>query len=144
MTRIDFYILSTSERSEAFHYCCRLVEKAANASHRVVIMAPDEDAARELDTMLWNYRAEAFIPHNRDGRHPESVAILSADSGDGCIGDHDDVLINLGADIPPLFSRFQRLAEVVFQGEELLQSSRQRYAFYKHRGYPLSNHNIRV
>lgn len=144
MTRVDFYILSTDDPSAALHYCCRLVEKAVNSRHRVVVIAADDAVVTELGEQLWGYRAEAFVPHGHDGRQLESVAILSAAEAESQYGDHDDVLINLGAEVPALFSRFQRVAELVFQQDELLQASRQRYAFYKHRGYPLFNHNIRV
>jgi len=44
-------------------------------------------------------------------------------------------LMNLGQVIPPGFSRFQSLIEVVGQGEDERGAARERVKFYKDRGY---------
>lgn len=53
-----------------------------------------------------------------------------------------DVLINLCETVPPFFSRFRRTLEVVNGSENELIVSRERYRFYKSRGYPLNHHNL--
>ena len=54
--------------------------------------------------------------------------------------DHDELLINLGSDVPPYFDRFRRVCEVV-PGPEL-DAGRARYGQYRRRGYPLHHHEL--
>lgn len=136
MTRVDFYILDSSDPADVLRYCCRLVDKAYRSGHRICIVAADASQKAALDEMLWLYRPEAFLPHGDDPRDPVTLCLGEQ------IGDHCDVLINLATNVPGVFSRFQRLAEIVCQETQLLTASRERYSYYKHRGYPLHTHSI--
>ncbi|MBQ0760906.1 MAG: DNA polymerase III subunit chi [Gammaproteobacteria bacterium] len=138
MTRIDFHILSLSSSEAAMHYACRLTEKAWRAGHQVYLHCDDVDATEALDAMLWQYRDESFIPHSR---HPADENPVLVGCGDHA-GEHCDVLVNLAKEVPAFFSRFKRLAEIVDQQDSNLSASRERYSFYKNRGYPLKTHTI--
>ena len=50
---------------------------------------------------------------------------------------HDDVLINLQQQYPPFFSRFRRLIEIVGLDEADRSAARERYRFYRDRGYEI-------
>jgi len=52
------------------------------------------------------------------------------------------VLINLHASPPPFFSRFERLAEVVGMDDNEVAAGRERWKFYKARGYEIRPHNL--
>lgn len=54
----------------------------------------------------------------------------------------EELLINLDSDVPLFFSRFHRLAEIVANSEDVKDKARQRYKFYKERGYSLITHEI--
>lgn len=54
----------------------------------------------------------------------------------------EELLINLDSEVPLFFSRFHRLAEIVADSEDIKEKARQRYKFYKERGYPLVTHEI--
>jgi len=56
--------------------------------------------------------------------------------------DIHDVLINLSQQTPDCFARFERFAELVNQDESIKQAGRERFKFYKSRGYPLNTHKI--
>ena len=137
MTRVDFYILDDSDPMAALHYACRLIEKAYRGGHRVCVRTENQSQAQQLDALLWTYRGEAFIPHSSE----DAAEAIYIDAG-GNPGEHSDVLVNLGTALPDHFSRFKRLAEIVCQQPQWLQASRERYALYKHRGYPLHTHSI--
>jgi DNA polymerase-3 subunit chi len=47
----------------------------------------------------------------------------------------DERLFNLSNEVPPGFSRFASLIEIVGQGDEERAAGRQRARFYKDRGY---------
>ncbi|GAB3378973.1 DNA polymerase III subunit chi [Spongiibacter taiwanensis] len=136
MTRVDFYILDSSDPDEVLRYCCRLVDKAYRQGHRICIVASDEPQLKRLDDMLWMVRPESFLPHSEDTG--DQVTLCLGDQ----VGDHCDVLINLTPGVPATFSRFERLAEIVCQEAQRLAASRERYSYYKHRGYPLHTHPI--
>ena len=65
--------------------------------------------------------------------------------GDASVTDPEqefDVLINLAPAVPEFFSRFERLVECVDQDAQITARSRERYRFYRDRGYALKMHNI--
>jgi DNA polymerase III subunit chi len=127
MTRIDFYFNADSKLRTA----CRLVARALQQGMRVLIYAPEEDVAREVGAAL---RA---LP--RPGLAGETPVVI-ARGADAPI--HDEVLLNLHGEAPPFFSRFQRLLEIVGRGSEDRQAARQRFRFYRDRGYRIHHHDL--
>ena len=55
---------------------------------------------------------------------------------------HDQVLLNLRDEWPQFFSRFQRLVEIVSLDEEDRRLARERYKFYRDRGYEIQKHDL--
>lgn len=56
---------------------------------------------------------------------------------------HADLIINLEATPPPQFERYLRLVEIVSHDDEADQrSARDRYRYYKDRGYALMHHDL--
>ncbi len=53
------------------------------------------------------------------------------------------MLINLAAEVPLFFSRFERVAELVNEQADTRSQGRARYSFYRERGYPLHTHEIK-
>ena len=49
---------------------------------------------------------------------------------------------NLNAEPPPFFSRFERLAEIVGKDDADVVAGRERFRFYRERGYELRTHNL--
>jgi len=72
------------------------------------------------------------------GGEPAPVEVGSGEAA----ADHHDVMINLSAEVPPLFSRFERVAEIVLNDPDALAASRRRWSFYKDRGYQLQHHDM--
>ncbi|AXQ29703.1 DNA polymerase III subunit chi [Solimonas sp. K1W22B-7] len=144
MTRIDFYILPEGSTENSVLTACKLCEKATGAGMKVYVHAPGASLADELDGALWSFQQGAgFISHERyAGRAPEEPlpAVLI---GDGEPPEtHHGALINLGLEVPGYFSRFERVLELV-SGDPLARSkSRERYKFYRDRGYDLKTHNL--
>ena len=50
--------------------------------------------------------------------------------------------MNLAADVPEFFSRYERVAEVVDANTERRERSREGYRFYRDRGYQLNTHQV--
>ena len=144
MTRIDFYIVPENAPSQASAVmtACKLCDKASADGSRVYVFAPDAATADSLDAALWSFRQGSFIGHERLGNALEEplppVLIGSTEPP----VHYQGVMINLGLDVPPFFSRFERVLEIVDGDAAARAKSRERYKFYRDRGYELVTHNL--
>ena len=137
MTSVSFYKLS-GDLQVALALVCQLTQKAINANQQVLCLVPDQDTAQQLDKLLWDFQASAFVPHGLGTEHlPISI---SADNSDP--GEHHGILINLQGPIPTWFSRFERVMEVIYPEPDYEQTKRDNFKFYKERGYSLSFHDL--
>ncbi len=53
-----------------------------------------------------------------------------------------DVLINMTDEQPLFFSQFERVAEIIDERDESKQAGRERFQFYKQRGYELDTFHV--
>lgn len=143
MTRVDFYILAAGDAGDPINVICRLCDKATAAGQRVYIHAPDTETAVALDSRLWSFRQGSFIAHER-----QSDTVLEAPLPAVLIGAGEpqeayrQIMINLDAEVPPCFSRFERVLELVHGDEAQRKQGRKRYKFYRDRGYPMDTHDL--
>lgn len=139
MTRVDFYVLEDGGDRDRF--ACRLAETAYERGHRVYIHSDDGDHASRLDELLWTFRAGSFVPHAVTTGAPDPEAAVHVGYG-AEPAEQEDVLINLTPEVPRFFSRFARVAEIIVGDEQTRQQGRERFRFYRERGYPLQSHKI--
>lgn len=140
MTRVDFYILQDVDLAAAHRFACRLTAKALAGGQSVHVHLDGPEAAAELDELMWNYPEHRFLPHSvqaADGAVAHGAPVLL---GWDVPVNPDGVLINLASDIPTFFGRFPRVAEVVVDANRA--AGRERYRFYRDRGFPLYSHNL--
>lgn len=143
MTRIDFYVLKSGPAGAAQMTACKLAEKAYQLGHRIYIHTGDADDARAVDELLWTFRAGSFIPHRLCETDEDFAPVLIGHGEPPEI--RPDLLINLaGESTPPMFfSRFERVAEIVEPEEPQRGRARERFRFYRERGYELATHDIK-
>lgn len=135
--RIDFYVLQSSSIQDRLQFATRLLEKAWLQNCNAVLLAPDSATADALDTLLWQFKPESFIPHSRvDASAP---IVISTDPG---LLPLRELLVNLGPAMPREVERFQRLAEIVIQIPEVLEPTRARYSRYREMGYTVNTHKL--
>ena len=139
MTKVDFYTGSPDKLRTA----CQLSQKAMQNGVRAVISLPDAATVDALDKLLWHYPPSAFIPHCRSDAAaarqetetlPDWPVIL--DHGSDRFP-HHELLINLLDECMPFFSRFERVIEIIGNNEEDSRAGRERFRFYRDRGYEL-------
>jgi|TARA_R110002074_G_scaffold170005_4_gene332028 DNA polymerase-3 subunit chi len=140
VTRIDFYLLPDADIEQQHLYACRLTQKAVKQGHRVYIHTESSAQSEKLDDLLWSFSATSFVPHTIKADECDSHPVYINHSGDPL--DIHGVLINLSQRTPDCFGRFERLAELVNQDETIKQAGRERFKFYKSRGYPLNTHKL--
>jgi DNA polymerase-3 subunit chi len=136
MTRVDFY----SNAEPKLQVACQLVAKATRRQLRVVVYAPDENTARDFDK-LWTDQAIGFVPDCMAHHAPASETPVVIARG-GAEMPHYQVIVNLHADSPPSFGRFERLIELVGAGDDDRRLARDRYRFYRDRGYEIHHHDL--
>ena len=145
MTQIDFYTHVSNKLSVA----CRLAAKAHAQGLRVAVMCPDAAVAQSFDRMLWTVAPLAFVPHC-DASHPLAARTPVVIDHEGLFNaqpptaqlPHDEVLLNLREEWPPVFSRFQRLIEIVSVDDADRACARARFKFYRDRGYEIRSHDL--
>ena len=137
VTQIDFY----THVDDKLHTVCQLVAKAYERKLKVLVFTPDAAISAKLDRMLWTVSAIGFLPHALAGADIATETPIIIDHQGETLS-HDDVLVNLRNEWPPFFSRFQRLIEVVSLDENDRLAARERYSFYRDRGYPIKSHNL--
>jgi DNA polymerase-3 subunit chi len=137
MTQIDFYTHVEDKARTA----CRLAAKAFAQDLRLTVLCPDVETAARLDRLLWTFSAIGFVPHCLAGNPLAPVTPVILD-GAGAEPGHDEVLLNLRPERPSFFSRFRRLIEIVSRDEEDRRLARERYRFYRDRGYEIRSHDL--
>lgn len=141
MTQIDFYILPDTTREARLDFACKLVETIYRKGFRLHVHTTDEEEARTFDERLWVFRADSYVPHaisdSGDTTSPVTIGWNEAPTPG------IEAMLNLHPEIPEWFSRFERVAEIINQHQDVLVAKRDCWQTYKRRGYPVRAHNIR-
>ena len=139
MTRVDFHV----NVADKIGHGCRLVRKIREQGLHTVVFCEDAIVLRTFDEALWTFDPLEFIPHVPAG-HPlaaRTPVLLTA--RDTPLPDsHYGVLVNLGRAVPPFYSRFERLVELVGDDDDDRTQGRIRWRGYRDRGYPLASHDL--
>jgi len=141
MTRVNFYISPNQAADSGLQLACRIAEKAYGKQNKVYIHANNAEQAKQLDDLLWVFRQGSFVPHcqSNDENQQEAAVVIGYDALPEI---QPDVLINLANEVPNFFTRFERVAEIVSGDENTRQIARERFKFYRERGYPLETHEL--
>ncbi|MFM9913070.1 MAG: DNA polymerase III subunit chi [Methylophilaceae bacterium] len=137
MTQVDFYFNATDK----YRLAASLSSKALAQAARLFVLTPDDKTTQHMESVLWSFHQTSFIPHCRSQNvlAHETPVIVDHET-EPLI--HDDVLLNLCHTHPPFFSRFRRLIEIVGNDEADKVAARERFKFYRDRGYEISRHDV--
>ncbi|MDD5250739.1 MAG: DNA polymerase III subunit chi [Rhodocyclaceae bacterium] len=136
MTRIRFYSNADDRVQAAAAWLA-----ASWRQHPVLVFAPDAELAERLDRALWTTPAIGFLPHCRAASPlAAETPVLITDSLETL--PQDRCLLNLSHDVPPGFSRFEELVEIVSTADGDRLPARERYRFYRERGYAVENRTV--
>jgi DNA polymerase III subunit chi len=138
VTKVDFYTSSPDKLRTA----CQLSHKAMQSGLRVLLHTPDEATTEALDKLLWHYPTIAFMPHCRsDAATAGEMPVVVGHHSDQL--PHSELLISLHTTCLPFFSRFERVIEIVSQDPEDARLGRERFGFYRDRGYEMRHFDLR-
>jgi DNA polymerase-3 subunit chi len=138
MTRIEFHV-NTNQR---LLHTCRLLRKARAQNLRIAVVGAPA-TLKQLDAELWRFQDVSFLAHCTAQDSPEvqqaSPVALGPDPHAWGI---DEVLLNLGDEVPLGFDRFSRLIEIVSNDDHGRDQARMRWKHYKSLGYELLQHDL--
>jgi DNA polymerase-3 subunit chi len=140
VTEIDFHF----NMPDKVGHACRLLRKAVAGRGAQVVLVADGPTLDQVDAALWTFSAVEFIAHCRSDSEPHLLArspVVLAEAADGVLP-HRQVLVNLGAELPAGFERFERLIELVAGGDEDRAAGRRRWRHYADRGYAIQRHDV--
>ncbi len=140
MTRVSFYVTNSQSLQARLLLACKLLEKAHKQALNTYIHLDTDSSCQQLDELIWTYSDLSFIPHSIAPTQDKETRVqlgFDFEPMENC-----DFLINLSNEIPEFFPRFVRLAEILDQETQILQAGRQRYRFYRDRGYNVDYHSL--
>lgn len=137
MTRIQFLHSAPDRLTAAAEWLRQTWQKGG----QILVYLPETATADKFDRLLWSQPATGFLPHcTVESSLAAETPILIA--GDLDRLPYDKSLLNLGDELPPGFSRFAELIEVVSTEEADRLRARDRYRFYRDRGYEIASIDI--
>lgn len=110
--------------------------------HRVHVRLDTPAEAEAFDELLWTFADRSFVPHDlasAGGPAPAAPVVIGHGAGPPGPG---DLLVNLGAGVPPDFDRYARVAEFVDADEIRRQLGRERFRYYRERGLVPESHAV--
>ena len=134
MTQIGFYHLTRLPLDQALP---RLLEKAAAAGLKVVVMAGSAERVEHLNGLLWSYGEESWLPHgSRADGEAELQPIWLTESDENPNG--ATVLVLCDGVMPADVSPYARCLDL-FDGrdDEAVQAARERWKTWKAQGHEL-------
>ena len=140
MPRADFYLIQKERfREEPLLLVCELARKAHDANLWTLVLARDEEQAQQLDELLWEFDADAYIPHQMAGDEedeltPVLIATPDADTPMRAL------VINLRDE--PVNGSFDRVLEVVPADDSARGPLRERWKQYQSRGFELKKYDM--
>lgn len=140
MPRADYYILAEADHDSRERFLCRLCEKILGLNMNIYIHAGSEIEARRLDSHLWSFRDESFIPHALIDDKPVSPITIGFDQRRPS---HRDVFVNLARELPEEAFEYQRVVEVIIQSPEVLEATRQNYRLCREKGFEVFHQDMR-
>jgi DNA polymerase-3 subunit chi len=113
-----------------------LVQRHFIHGERILVLVPNEAAARYVDGLLWSHPAEGFLPHAVSER-PLNAAILITTTPQNL--NQAQVLINLCPGMSPITQEFQHVHDLLDETDSAKHAlATQRLATYQQAGYAVS------
>lgn len=135
MTEISFYHLSKTEFRKALP---SLLEKVLESGKNAVLLAANEDKAKEIDSFLWTFSTKRFIPHGTSAdKYKEDQPIYITTAEENPNG--SEILIVVDGQNPGFIRDFARVLDI-FDGNnpQEVEAARKRWQEYKDKNFKLA------
>lgn len=137
MTRVSFFH-GANDRIQA---ACAWITARPKPAEKLLVYAPDPVLAERLDRQLWIQPPTGFVPHCRAASPlAGETPIVIVDRIDPAQA--TPCLLNLSDEVPNGFASFDELIEIVSSDDVVRLPARERFKFYRERGYDLLNKDV--
>jgi DNA polymerase-3 subunit chi len=140
MARVNFYLLPQQQESARQQFACRLADKLWRQGLSVQVHLASAEEAQELDSLLWSFSAESFLPHYLQGEAVMDTRSVVLSWGPLAVLAPN--LLNLDEGLPSAHERFETIAQFVLDEDSAKAQSRELWNLYKHAGHDLQHHRI--
>ena len=124
-------------------FACRLLRKAYAKGAQVAVTGAPE-LLRQLDEALWLFEPQQFVPHVRLKAGQAPAARLARTPlwllDPGATAPHQEVLVNLGPELPAEPQAFRRVIELVGAQSDDRDAGRRRWRAYEAAGAQIVHH----
>jgi len=142
MAQLNFYALSDSRfenEDDRLTLVCRIADKAYGLGHRVYIYTASLAQSQQLDSLLWQFKASSFLPHQLGSTFEQCKICISHEEPDH---EFTDVVINLNSAAVSSPERLVRLNELVGPDNASLKAGRDHFRAYKAQGLEIETHKL--
>lgn len=142
LPKINFYILPSATEQGRQIFACKLAEKAFRLGYKTYILTDSMQQARQIDSLLWTFRAHSFVPHAlyQDSLPSVANAVICGTQQAPLAWQH--TLINLSSDCPEPLTAFTQIFELLDNDETQKIAGRKRYRHYQKQGIVPNTHKI--
>ena len=140
MPRADFYLIAKPRfRADPLLLVCELAKRAFANGQSDLILARSLEQAELLDEKMWEFDADAFVPHQIAGDEDDAITpVLIVPPGVST--PHRALVINLRDEA--VTGTFERVLEVVSDDAAQRAGSRERWKAYKAAGIEPVKHDM--
>jgi DNA polymerase-3 subunit chi len=141
MTRVEFYSSELENNQMPHAHLCEVITRAYRKGQKVFVHTETRGLAEKVDELLWTQDNKSFLPHQLVDEDPDTKPPIEIGFGQEPTI-QPDVLINLSNEVPLFFSRFNWVFEYAYGDDEKKEKARERFRFYRERGYQLNHRKI--
>lgn len=140
MAEVSFYILPTESLKDRYLFACKLIEKAYRSGCFCYVMTDSAEQSRELDDLLWSFRAGSFIPHQVYSGEPPGIDKVILVGSLNAPENWQNTLFNLSSHYPDPGPQTERILEILDNSETTKEAGRKRYRQYQQSGMKITTH----
>jgi len=142
LPKVNFYILSSHTEQGRQLFACKLAEKVFRLGYKAYILTDSMHQARQIDSLLWTFRAHSFVPHAlyQDNLPHLANAVICGTQQAPTAWRH--TLINLSTYCPESLTTFTQIFELLDNDETQKITARKRYRHYQKQGIVPNTHKI--
>lgn len=136
MTEVRFYHLQSKRLEDALP---EILDKAYERGMRAVVIASSDERVESLNTKLWTYNPNAFLPHGsvKDGNAAEQPIWLTSNDND--FPNNPDLLVLTDGAQSAHLAQFKLCCDI-FDGNDpsAVDAARTRWQNYKTQDFPVT------
>lgn len=140
LASVSFYQLDRVDLDAKLKTACRLAAQAYDRTKSVFILTANEEDARKIDEMLWDFPSDRFVAHEQSLEKPSHDNLVRIHNQ--LPDDSHYVLINLTDQAVAIAGKFERIFEIVMPNES--DSARLRQNHYEQLNCTIQNHTIKL